>query len=53
MGGVPCVRGTRIPVATVVGMVTEGMKPEEIIADFPQLDLADIRDALRFAESRA
>lgn len=49
MGGVPCVRGTRIPVATVVGMVAEGMSTDEILADFPQLTLDDIRDALRYA----
>ena len=49
MGGVPCVRGTRIPVATVVGMVAEGMSTDEILADFPQLTLDDIREALRYA----
>ncbi len=35
MAGVPCIRGTRIPVATVVGMIAEGMTPAEIVADFP------------------
>lgn len=49
MGGVPCIRGTRIPVATVVGMVAEGMAAEEIVGDFPQLTAEDIRDALRYA----
>jgi uncharacterized protein (DUF433 family) len=49
MGGVPCVKGTRIPVATVVGMVAEGMAVEEVLAEFPQLKDEDIRDALRFA----
>lgn len=49
MGGVPCIRGTRIPVATVVGMVAEGMSTDEIVAEFPQLDPEDIRTALRFA----
>lgn len=49
MGGVPCIRGTRIPVATVVGMIAEGMAPEAIIADFPQLTSDDIADALRYA----
>jgi uncharacterized protein (DUF433 family) len=47
MGGVPCVRGTRIPVTTVVGMVAEGMEPGEITREFPQLTLDDIREALR------
>lgn len=49
MGGVPCIRGTRIPVATVVGMIAEGMSVEEIVADFPQLTPDDIHDALRYA----
>jgi uncharacterized protein (DUF433 family) len=37
MAGVPCIRGTRIPVATVVAMVAEGMTREEIRSEFPQL----------------
>ena len=49
MGGVPCIRGTRIPVATVVGMLADGITIPEIIADYPQLTVDDIRDALRFA----
>lgn len=49
MAGVPCIRGTRIPVATVVGMVAEGMTPAEILADFPQLVEDDLRQALWFA----
>lgn len=49
MGGVPCIRGTRIPAATVVAMVAEGMSVEQIVADFPQLHPEDVRDALRYA----
>jgi uncharacterized protein (DUF433 family) len=49
MGGVPCIRGTRIPVATVVGMVAEGMSTDEILRDFPQLSNEDIKEALRYA----
>lgn len=49
MGGVPCIQGTRIPVATVVGMVAENMATDEIVAEFPQLQLEDIQDALRYA----
>lgn len=49
MGGVPCIQGTRIPVTTVVGMVAEGMSTDEILSEFPQLDLEDIREALRYA----
>jgi uncharacterized protein (DUF433 family) len=49
MGGVPCIRGLRIPVATVVDMVAAGMTDTEILADFPDLELEDIREALRYA----
>jgi uncharacterized protein (DUF433 family) len=49
MAGVPCIRGTRIPVATVVGMVAEGMTVEEILHDYPQLSVEDVREALKFA----
>ncbi len=49
MGGVPCIRGLRIPVATVVGMVADQMTEEKIIAAFPDLEQADIYEALRYA----
>ena len=49
MGGMPCIRGLRIPVATVVAMVADGMTNEEILAAFPDLELEDIREALRYA----
>ena len=49
MNGVPCIRGLRIPVATVVGMVADGMKEKEILAAYPDLDVKDIREALRYA----
>ena len=49
MGGVPCIRGQRIPVSTVVGMVAEGMNEDEILQAFPDLELEDIREALRYA----
>jgi uncharacterized protein (DUF433 family) len=49
MGGVPCVRGLRIPVATVVGMVAEGMSENEILDAYPDLEAEDIREALRYA----
>jgi len=49
MGGVPCIRGLRIPVATVVGMVAEGMTEEEILEAYPDLEPEDIREALRYA----
>lgn len=49
MGGVPCIRGMRIPVATVVGMVAEGMTVEEILADYSDLEADDVREALQYA----
>jgi uncharacterized protein (DUF433 family) len=49
MGGVPCIRGLRIPVATVIGMFAEGMRDDEILLAFPDLVLEDIREALRYA----
>jgi uncharacterized protein (DUF433 family) len=49
MSGVACIRGLRIPVATVVGMVAEGMSHEEILAAFPDLEEEDIREALHYA----
>ncbi len=49
MGGLPCLRGLRIPVATVVGMVGEGMSEAEILKAYPDLETEDIREALRYA----
>lgn len=49
MGGVPCIRGLRIPVATVVSMVAEGMTEAEILEAYPDLTLEDIREALQYA----
>ncbi len=49
MGGVPCIRGLRIPVATVVGMVAEGMVHEEILKAYPDLEPQDLQEALYFA----
>jgi len=49
MGGVPCVRGLRIPIATVVGMIAEGMTVEQILAAYSDLEKEDISEALQFA----
>ncbi len=48
-GGVPCLRRLRIPVATVAGMVADGMTSGEILKTYPDLDPDDIREALRYA----
>lgn len=49
MGGVPCIRRLRIPVATVVGMAADGMTEAEILAAYPDLVTEDIREALKYA----
>lgn len=49
MGGVPCIRGLRIPVATVVGMVADGMATDEILRAYSDLRAEDIREALQYA----
>jgi uncharacterized protein (DUF433 family) len=49
MGGVPCLRGLRIPVATIVGLVAEGQTVDEILKLYPDLEADDVREALRFA----
>lgn len=49
MGGVPCIRGLRIPVATVVGMVADGMSEAEILDAYPDLEAEDVREALLYA----
>ena len=56
MDGVPCIRGLRIPVATVVGMIAEGMPADEVLDAYPDLErpradleLADVQEALQYA----
>jgi uncharacterized protein (DUF433 family) len=49
MDGLPCIRGLRIPVATVLGQLGAGRARDEILADFPDLEPEDILEALRFA----
>ena len=49
MGGVPCIRSLRIPVAAVLGMLADGMSDVEILELYPDLELEDIREALRYA----
>jgi uncharacterized protein (DUF433 family) len=49
MDGVPCIRGLRIPVATVVGMIADGMTEAEILRAYPDLEADDLREALRYA----
>jgi uncharacterized protein (DUF433 family) len=53
MGGVPCVRGIRIPVATVLRLLAGGMTDQQILSDYPDLQSEDIRECLRFAAASA
>lgn len=49
MGGMPVIRGLRIPVASVVAMVADGMSAAEIVEDLPDLTPEDVAEALRYA----
>jgi uncharacterized protein (DUF433 family) len=49
MGGVPCIRGLRIPVATVVAMVADAMTEKDILSAYPDLERDDLAEALRYA----
>jgi uncharacterized protein (DUF433 family) len=49
MGGVPCIRGLRIPVTTVLNMIASGMTQHEITEELPLITVEDIHAALRFA----
>jgi uncharacterized protein (DUF433 family) len=53
MGGVPCVRRLRIPVATVLRLLAGGLSEGEILAEYPDLERKDIRESLRFASAWA
>jgi len=49
MGGLPCIRGLRLPVTTVIGQLAAGRTHDQILADFPDLEEADIYAALEYA----
>lgn len=49
MGGVPCLRSIRIPVATVVDMIADGISTKEILGAYPDLAWEDIAESLRYA----
>ncbi|MCY4474398.1 MAG: DUF433 domain-containing protein [Chloroflexi bacterium] len=51
-GGKPCIRGLRVTVYDVLEYMASGMSEEEILSDFPDLELADIRACLSFAADR-
>lgn len=49
MGGAPTIRGLRIPVATVISMLADGMTVDEVSRDLPDLTIEDVAEALRYA----
>lgn len=49
MGGRACIRGMRIPVSVIVGQIAHGASTEEVLKDYPDLEAADIRQALQYA----
>lgn len=51
-GGKPCVRGLRIAVQDVLGWLASGMRPDDIVQDYPELTLDDIRACLAWAAAR-
>ena len=51
MGGKPCIRGMRVTVGTIVGLITSGVTAEQILADYPYLEPEDIEAAAEFANS--
>jgi uncharacterized protein (DUF433 family) len=53
MGGKPCIRGLRVTVGTVVGLVASGHSPADILRLYPYLEEEDIREALAYAAWRA
>ena len=52
LGGKPCIRGLRISVGTIVGLVASGVGPERILGAYPLLEEADIAEALAYAAWR-
>jgi len=51
-GGRPCIRGMRMPVYDVLGWLASGMSEAEVLSDYPELEVADIRACLVFAATR-
>ena len=53
MGGKPCIRGLRVTVGTIVGLIASDRSPAEILKLYPYLEEEDIREALAYAAWRA
>ena len=52
-GGRPCIRGMRIRVVDVLELLAAGLSPTQVLDELPDLEMADVQAALRFAASRA
>jgi uncharacterized protein (DUF433 family) len=52
MGGKPCIRGMRVTVGTVVGLIAAGRTRDEILREYPYLEAEDIAEALSYAAWR-
>jgi uncharacterized protein (DUF433 family) len=53
MGGKPCIRGLRVTVGTILGLMAAGRSAEEILAAYPYLEAADLQEALAYAAWRS
>ncbi|MDP2761570.1 MAG: DUF433 domain-containing protein [Sideroxyarcus sp.] len=53
MGGKPCIRGQRVTVGMIIGLVASGKTAEQILALYPYLESEDVTQALRYAAWRA
>jgi uncharacterized protein (DUF433 family) len=53
MGGKPCIRGMRLTVGTIVGLIASGKTVDQVLADYPYLEREDILEALSYAAWRA
>jgi uncharacterized protein (DUF433 family) len=53
MGGKPCIRGMRVTVGTIVGLIATGKTVEDILAEYPYLEHEDVMEALSYAAWRA
>ena len=49
MSGKACIRGTRVTVGTILGLLSSGHSPDDIVATYPYLDLEDITESLAYA----
>lgn len=51
-GGRPCIRGMRIRVSDILDLLANGLKPEEVIEELPDLELADVKAAIHYASRK-